>query len=287
VAFPLAQGEEAVLPFPAGWYAAACTPQIPVFDVVLSSSKVLAGSRDGTIGTRQTCNADGFLQLNMDLGAVTVAPLSQAQMDVRAMAAMNDYVYSFNPTAARGVTDSVFAFDGATGSLLSPMGPSSSISGFSPQLQQISDLNWLVSEATNRVAGDAGLILFDLDNQVVKNLPLPDGFDSVTAQGIYLATRKVVGLGVRTGGRGSAFIVYDLKADNVTVVPNPPGVVFLGARGNANRPPGAPGGPVGPGAPGVPALRGLISPNTNANTISAVGLDGQGRQVSMIVVRIP
>jgi hypothetical protein len=258
-----------------------------VFDIVLSSSKVLAGSRDGTIATRQACTADGFLQLNMDLGTVTVAPLSQAQMDVRAMAAMNDYVYSFNPTVARGVTDSVFAFDGAAGSLLSPMGPSSSISGFSPQLQQISDLNWLVSEATNRVAGDAGLILFDLDNQVVKNLPLPDGFDSVTAQGIYLATRKVVGLGMRTGGRGSAFIVYDLKADNVTVVPNPPGVVFLGARGNANRPPGAPGGPAGPGAPGVPALRGLISPNTNANTISAVGLDAQGRQVSMVVVRIP
>ena len=291
VKFPLAAGDASVLAFPNGWYAAACVPQIAVFDLVLSSSKVLAGSRDGAIATKAACTADGFLQLNLDAGAVTAAPLaSQAQMDVRSMAEMNDYVYSFNPTAARGVTDSVFGFDGATGSLLAPLGPSTSIAGFSAQLLQISDLNWLVSEATNRTAGDAGLILFDLDNQLVKPLPLPDGFDSVTAQGIYLATRKVVGLGVRTGGRGSAFIVYDLETDNVTVVQNPPGVVFLGARGNAARPGGAPGGPGGvPGGPGggPAALRGLISANTSANTISAVGLDAQGKQAAILVVRIP
>ena len=286
VSFPLTQGDAAVLPFPDGWYGAACQPALPVFDALLSRSRVLAGSRDATIATRQPCTADGFLQVNLDSGTITALPLaSQAQMNVGAMAAMNDYVYSINPTATRGVTDTVFAFDGATGSLLPPMGPSTSIAGFSAQLQQISDLNWLVTEATNRTPGDAGLILFDLDNQVVKPLPLPDGFDSVTTQGIYLATRKVVGLGVRSGGRGSAFIIYDLKSDNVTVVQNPAGIAFLGARGPANRPPGAPGGPGGPG--GAAALRGLISANTSANTISAVGLDAQGRQVGIVVVRIP
>ena len=120
------------------------------------------------------------------------------------------------------------------------MGPSNSISGFTAPLQPISDLNLLVSEATNKTAGDAGLILFDLDNQVVNPLPLPDGFDSVTLQGVYLATRKVVGIGLESGGRGSQFIVYDLRSDSVTVVPNPPGVAFIGSRPNAARP-GGPG----------------------------------------------
>jgi hypothetical protein len=185
----------------------------------------------------------------------------------------------------------VFAFDGATGSLLTPQGPPNSISGFATPLQQVPDLNLLLSEATNRTAGDAGLILIDLDNQVTTLLPLPDGFDSVSAQGIYLATRKVVGIGVRSGGRGSQFIMYDLSSDSVTVVPNPPGIAFVGARPGANRPggPSAPGAPAGPGAgPGAAlAQRGLISANASANTISAVGVDPQGKQAVIMVVRIP
>src|SRR5205085_10588698 len=135
-------------------------------------------SRDATIATKAACNADGFLQLDLDANTVVATALSsQAQVDVRAMSVLNDYVYGFNPTVARGVTDTVFAFDGATGSLLNPLGPPNSISGFTAPLPQVQDLNLLVSDATNKTAGDAGLIVFDLDNQVSHTLPLPEGFD--------------------------------------------------------------------------------------------------------------
>jgi uncharacterized protein (TIGR03437 family) len=292
VSFPFTQADPALVPFPDGWFVAGCLPNIAVFDIQLSSSKVLPASRDATLATKTACNADGFLQLNLDSQSITATALpSQAQVDVRAMSVLNDYVYGFNPTAARAATDTVFTFDGATGSLLTPQGPPNSISGFATPLQQVPDLNLLLSEATNRTAGDAGLILIDLDNQVTTLLPLPDGFDSVSAQGIYLATRKVVGIGVRSGGRGSQFIMYDLSSDSVTVVPNPPGIAFVGARPGANRPggPGAPGAPAGPGAgPGAAlAQRGLISANASANTISAVGVDPQGKQAVIMVVRIP
>jgi uncharacterized protein (TIGR03437 family) len=289
VSFPFTQADSNTISFPAGWFVAGCQAAVAVFDVQLSSSKVLAASRDATLAAKTACNADGFLQLNLDDKTIGVTPLpSQSQVDVRAMTVLNDYVYGFNPTAARGVTDTVFTYDGATGSLLNPLGPPNSISGFTAPLQQVADLNLLVSEATNKTPGDAGLILFDLDNQVTTLLPLPDGFDSVSAQGVYQATRKVVGIGVRTAGRGSQFIVYDLASDSVTVVPNPQGVAFVGLRPGAARPgqPGAPGGP-GAGPGGAAAARGLISANTSANTIAAVALDAQGKQVGIMVVRVP
>jgi hypothetical protein len=294
VSFPLTAADPTVIAFPDGWYVAGCVAAITPFDVQLSSSKVLAGSRDGTIGLKQPCNADGFLRLNLDSQAITAIPLpSQAQMAVGTMTVLNDYVYTVNPVVARAATDTVYALDGATGSLVALRAPTS-ISGFTVPLQQIPDLNWLVSEATNRVRGDGGLIVFDLDNQVVTTLPLPDGFDSVAEQGIYLATRKVVALGQRNGGRGSAFVLYDLKNGNVSVVPNPQGVAFVGPRptaaggaGGGAPPGGAGGGALPGGAAGLAGARGLISANTNANTISAIGLDGAGRQVGIVVVRIP
>jgi hypothetical protein len=296
VSFPLTQGgDPTVVSFPEGWYVAGCTPAINVFGIQLSNSRVLAGSRDRTVLTRQPCKADGFLQLNLEANSMAVFPLqSQAQVDVGSLRLLNDYIYGFNPTTGRS-TDTVYTFDGATGTLLQPLGTSVSTAGFTTPLQEVTQLNLLVSEATNRTAGDAGLIQFDLDNQLVTPLSLPEGFDSVTVAGIFPATRKVAAIGLLSGGRGSQFIIYDLTNDSVTRVNNPPGVAFIGSRPGAARPggpgaPGAPGGPgVGPGAGGggAAAAARLISPNPKANTISAVGVNAAGNQTAIVVVRIP
>ena len=284
VSFPLDQSDAKFVAFPGGWFAAACTPAIAIFDLQLSGSKVLAGARDGTIGARTTCSADGFLLLDLGQQTVSVVPLpAQAQMDVRALGSLNDYVYSTNPTVGRNaVTSAIYALDGATGSPLPTLGPPSFITGFNPLLQPVAQLNWLITEASSKAQGDGGLLVFDLDNQVANLLPLPDGFDSVIAQGAFVATRKVVALGTRSGGAGSQFVIYNLETSDFNVVPNPPRAAFVGGRAPARA--GAPG--AGGGAAAL-ALRGLISANPNANTISAVGTAPDGKQMGVMVVRIP
>jgi hypothetical protein len=270
--------------FPDGWFAAACTPNIGIATLQLSGSVALMGARDGSIKLKTPCTADGFIQLDLaKQAALAIALPPQAQMNASQVlnADVNDYVYSYNPSAARGVTDTVYVLDGSTvpASLLPVFTLPSGIAGFLPP-GAIPDLNLLIAVGVNRAAGDGGLVIFDLDNSATRVLPVPANYQSISFEGVLLTTRKVLARGTLQGARGSRLLIYDLSTNDVTEVPNPEGVVFVGDRPTTPRPGGA-------GGAGGPSARPLLSVNSKANTALAVGLDADGNQVGIMVVRIP
>ncbi|MCL5745811.1 MAG: hypothetical protein M1541_18120, partial [Acidobacteria bacterium] len=149
---------------------------------------------------------------------------------------------------------------------------------------------------SGRVAGNAGVVLFDLAAAQVRVLPVPDGFAAISEVGVFPATRKLVARGFLQGNAGSQLLIYDLNSGDLTgIVPNPDGVAFIGPRpAAAVTPPGpgTPGGGAGAGGGGGGAAAALnaatlITANPKANTVSAVALDADGKQVGVVVARIP
>jgi hypothetical protein len=169
-------------------------------------------------------------------------------------------------TVAGTASDSLFVLDGAGGSAFR-LGAPGGITSF--QLpQQMASMNLLVGLATKRNAGDAGLVVFDLQNQAVNLLPIPSGFASVTIAGLFATTRKVVARATKPGNDGAQLLIYDL-AGGVTVVPNPPGVTLYGQAG----------------APATAPQ--ILIANLKANTVAAIGMDQNARQPGLVVVRVP
>ena len=89
--------------------------------------------------------------------------------------------------------------------------------------------------------------------------------------------------GTKTGNTGSQFLIYDLVTRDLILVPNPDGVTSVGA---------AAAQPAGPGQGGLPpgaglAITRITVPNRKANTVATVGLDEAGKQIGVVVVRIP
>jgi hypothetical protein len=130
-------------------------------------------------------------------------------------------------------------------------------------------MNLLVGLATKRNAGDAELVVFDLQKQTVRRLPIPSGLASVTIAGIFATTRKVVARAVKPGNDGAQLLIYDLASGGTTVVPNPPGVTLYGQAGAA-----------------ATATQILIA-NVKANMVAAIGMHQNARQPGLLVVRIP
>ena len=142
-------------------------------------------------------------------------------------------------------------------------------------LQQIPEVNSLLAQSINRVAGDQGLVLINLELASVVNLPVPDGFTTVTplsdgAAVCCLATRKLAARALKQGG--SAVVIYDLITGDIAVPQNPDGVTSVG-------PPASQGA-----APATMPDR-LILANARANTIAAVAYNGH-RQVGIVVIRV-
>ncbi|MCL4401431.1 MAG: hypothetical protein M1436_02025 [Acidobacteria bacterium] len=164
-------------------------------------------------------------------------------------------------------------------------------------IPQISALSGAVT--TGRVAGNAGLVLFDLAAAQARILPVPEGFAAITEAGVFPATRKMVARGFLEGNEGSQLLIYDLNTGDLTgIVPNPDGVAFIGPRPAAAVTPPVPGVPGAPGASGGGAggaggaaaglnVPTLLTTNPKANTVSAVALDAGGKQVGVVAVRIP
>jgi hypothetical protein len=124
-------------------------------------------------------------------------------------------------------------------------------------------------QATKRNAGDAGLVVFDLQNQAVRLLPIPSGLAFVTIAGIFATTRKVVARAAKPRNDGAQLLIYDLASGAATMAPNPPGVTLYGQAGAAAT------------APQIPIA------NVKANTVAAIGMDQNTRQPGLLVVRIP
>jgi uncharacterized protein (TIGR03437 family) len=285
LAFSTATADTKVAAFPDGWFAASCTSDIRLLPLYLAGQLALAAARTPAPGYLASCPGNGFAILDFSEDTVTAVPLPDQGGLLRvpstradtSLAQMNNYVFGARLDTTRTTTsDAVYVLDGVNASTVLLAMPAG-LNGFTDTtLQQIPQLNALLAQTVDKVAGDEGLILFNLDLQTVQNLPVPDGFTTVTAledNGAVccLATRRLLARAQKAGG--AALVIYDLLTNELAVAPNPDGVTSFG-------PP--PGGGVNAAAN---AAR-VISSNARANTAYAVAYNGT-RQVGIIVVRIP
>jgi uncharacterized protein (TIGR03437 family) len=271
ISFPIDETVPTAIPFPDSVFAAACAPAIPVVSLTLSRTLAIVTSSSNDISVQTPCPGSGFLQLDLGTQGLSFIPLpGSGEFDVTAggNGSLNSYVYGLNADTLNGsASDSLFVLDGATGSAFRLVAPAG-ITSFQG-LQQVASMNLLVGLATKRNAGDAGLVVFDLQNQAVKLLPIPSGFASVTIAGLFATTRKVVVRATKPGNDGAQLLIYDLAGGAATAVPNPPGVTLYG---QAAAPATAPQ---------------ILIANPKANTVAAIGMDQYARQPGLVVVRIP
>lgn len=278
--------------FPEGWFAAGCAVRLPFFSLELSRGFALFGDRSASLEVKNPCPASGFLVLNpAELKVSAVELPGQGQLNAGAAAEdMNDFLYapSIDPTR-NGRADTIFALDGATGAVyrFDPDASVAAVTGLVP----VPELNLLVATGTNRQAGDAGLVVYNLEDITVRTFPVPEGFASLQFVRAFPVARKLLARGNRADG--SRLLIYDLISGDVSVVPNPDGVAFFGnppAQAPGGQP-GGPGQPPGPGGnpPGQPQLAAGtgIEPNPKANTVAAIGFSAERRQTGLVVVRIP
>lgn len=246
----------------------------------------LAGSKVAETAYKASCAATGFLTLDFNDVKMQVIPLGdQGQIRVpstradASLALMNDYVYAVRLDSTRPTTsDTLYVLDGVNANAVTLPLPAGVSAFTSATLQPIPENNSLLVQAIDKLAGDQGFVLFNLDAQTAASLPLPDGFASVTnlddgTTVCCFATRKLIARAVKPGG--SSAVIYDLVSGDVSVVTNPGPVTSIG-------PPANPA-PANGGA--VTAAR-LVLANANANTISAVAYTNN-RQVGIMVIRIP
>ncbi len=287
-----------VLSFPDSWFAAACTSTIPFFHLELSRKLVLLASNAAETEWRDPCPGAGFVLLDLETQNLTAVPLpgqGEFDADLGASGDVNDFIYGSNTDPSRRNTaDTLFVLDGVTASAFRldlPPGTTSFAN-----LVAVPQMNALIGMAANRAPGDAGFIFFDLERAEARVLPTPEGFSIVNFLAVFPATRKLAARGIKAGGAGSQYLIYDLVTGDLFMPPNPEGVVSVGtpvvqpgqgggAAGGTR--PGQPGGTSpGQAAPGAaPAV--LQHANPKANTIAAIGYNAEGKQAGILVVRVP
>jgi len=316
ILFSLGEETPRVVEFPSSWFAAACTPTLPLFNLELSRRLVLPGADAPQSEVRDPCPATGFILLDLDSVRISAVALpGQGQFNVGAASGdVNDFIFGINTDPARrNLADTLFVLDGVTATTFRLDLPPSVTSFTAPT--PLSALNAILALATNRVAGDAGFVFFDLENAEARLLPTPEGFAQVSLLGIFPATRKLVVRGIKSGGSGAEYLIYDLATGDLIFPLNPEGVAWVGnvlrPAGQAGTPqpaPGQPGTPQpGQGQPGgqppgqggatpqpgtAPAQPTVATPllqqaNPACNAVNAVAYDAQGRQRGMLVVRVP
>jgi hypothetical protein len=276
-AFAGEEMEARAIPFPEGWYAASCTSQVPFFEIELTRRKAWFGARRPESELQRVCAADGFLMLDLTAaGVVSAAALpGVAQMNAAGAAGeMNDFVYAVNtdPTALN-LADTVYVLDGAAGTAFAMALPPE-VASFQGAVR-FPEISAVAALGTNnrQAAGDAGVVVFDFDEERTQLFPTPEGFQSVTVLGLVANTRKLAARGNR-GAQGSQLLLYDLVTGDLTVVPNPEGVVFAG---------------MAPGQPGTPPQPAVVMQSllTKANAVVAAGFDAERRVAGLMLVRIP
>ena len=109
-------------------------------------------------------------------------------------------------------------------------------------------------------------------------LPTPTGYTSVQVVSIFPATRKLLARGVKTNPASTEFLIYDLVSGDLTIIPNPAGVSFVG---------------VLPAVPGVPGAGGgqqqqqpLQRTNAKSNVVEAVTFSSDRRQTGVMLIQI-
>jgi hypothetical protein len=292
LAFPVdASAAADVVEIPSGWFATSCAGAIRLTSVSLAPLVVLGGSNVAETSFTNPCGATGFLALDLSKGKVDAYPLgSGGQMAVGTLSSFNDFVYATNTDPSRrNTSDTVYVFDGASAYVDAIQLPTGSVSFVAAQ--PVANTDWLLATVTNRVAGDGGLVKFDLLSGTATLFPIPDGFTSVQTVGVFLATNKLIARGLVTGTRNYQLLIFDIDTQTVTVVPNPDGVASFGPLQVVATPGQGGGGGGSPGAPGGPGAAAVRQPtpagNPKSNTVAAPAYDASGKQTGMLLVRVP
>ncbi len=281
VAFSLDNTPASVRELPAGWFAASCTTNVRVLQLTLSRQIAIFGTNAVQNTFKNPCAALGFLIMDLGsaqaIGAVKLQGEGQANVSVNA-GDLNDYLYAGN--TARPLSDTVYVLDGVSGQSFR-LDPPANVNGFS-NITEVPELGILVGLATNqqRTPGDAGFVIFDIDQQQTRMLPTPDGFGNVQLLAVMNATRKLVAKGIKADGSGSQFLIYDLKTGDLQMPANPPGVAFVGTLPGATAP--------GSGGPGGGAAAQVIAQRVNrkANTVEAICYSADRKQTGLMVLRV-
>ena len=285
-----------VMAFPDAWFAAACSPTIPVFSLELSRKLAFLGSNVAETEVKDPCPGSGFILLDLDKQTALAVPLaSQAQFDADPATSgdINDYIFGVDTDPSRRNTaNTLFVLDGVNASAFQMSLPTG-ITSFG-NLGAVKEMNALIGMGLNRVAGDAGFVVFDLERAEARSLPVPEGFARVEMTGIFTTTRKLVARGIKSGGAASQYLIYDLVSGDLQMPDNPSGVVAVGGitqqagQGGGATP--APGGTTPPpgGTPATPQAPTVLQrANPRANTVAALAYSRDGRQAGVLVLRVP
>jgi hypothetical protein len=289
-AFAIEDAAPKLIGFPDGWFAAACAAAIPVFKLELSRKLTFLGSNVAETEVKEPCPGSGFVLLDLDQQRVVAVPLaSQSQFDADPATSgdLNDYIYGVDTDPSRRNTaNTLFVLDGVNASAFQMSLPTG-ITSFG-NLVVVREMNALIGMALNRVAGDAGFVVFDLERAEARSLPVPEGFGRVELVGIFTTTRKLVARGIRSGGAQSQYLIYDLATGDLLTPANPAGIMAVGGipqqagQGGGVTPP-VPGGT--PATPQTPTV--LQRANLKANTVAAFAYSRDGRQAGVLVLRVP
>ncbi|MEK7754648.1 MAG: hypothetical protein AAB654_22170, partial [Acidobacteriota bacterium] len=103
------------MPFPDGWFAAACTPNIPLFNLEIARKVTLFGANTAETEVRNPCPAIGYLVLDLTSEELTAVRLPGAgQLNVTGSSGdLNDFIFGANtdPTR-RNMSDTLYILDG-------------------------------------------------------------------------------------------------------------------------------------------------------------------------------
>ena len=279
IRFPVVAGQDPqVIPFSDGKFAASCTNQIRTFNLELARRVAVPTTPTPENLIRTACGATSFLTLDFNTRQLSETALpGQGQFNITGNAAndVNDYVYGANTDPAQqGRSDTLYVFDGVTSSAFRLDLPPE-VSSFA-NVNAFPPMGILYAQATARTVGDAGIVLFDLENASTRLLPTPAGFNSIQPLTIFPATRKLIARGNRVEPAGTQILIYDLVSGDLQIIANPEGVSFVGAL------PNVPGQPGQPPAQQQPALQNI---NPKSNAVTMVGFDSQRRPVGVLLVR--
>lgn len=277
LAFFPTEGDARIIGLPEDWYFTGCVPNIPVFGIELARGIAMMGGKSEDGSFKNACPADGFLLFDLAARQFTAVGLPGAGKFNASGGAneLNDFLIGSNidPTN-RNTSDTFYALDGVNATAFRfdlPAGVNNFSGG-----TRIPALNLVVAQANNRIAGDAGLVLFDLERTEARLLPTPEGFASINYLGLLPSLRRLVARGIKAGNSGSQVLVYNLENGDLEMIANPEGVAFIGSP------------PQQQGAPGQaqPVVNLPVRVNQKANTVEAIVFGEDGKQRGVIVVRV-
>lgn len=274
------EGDAQLIALPDGLFFTACTANIPIFNLELTRAVALMAASTDDRAFKNPCPAEGFVLFDLAARRFQAIGLpGSGKFNATGGAdEINDFLVgsNFDP-ATRNTSDTFYALDGANGTPFRFDLPTG-VNGFSGT-NPVPSLNLVIASANNRIAGDAGVVLFDLERTEARLLPTPEGFATVNVLGVLPSIRRLIGRGVRAGNAGTQILVYNLETGDLEVVPNPEGIAWIGSPIQQAQPGQA-------GQPGQAVVNILPRINRKANTVEAIAFGEDRRQKGVIVIRV-